>query len=242
MATLVVSRDALANRAELEEFLHDITALDAPPDGFYVLVSSRGSDARSEMSNADVICGWLMINYSLKVNGFRVVNGFSDLLSPFLGAVGGDVGCTGWWSNLRTFSLERFVPSSTGGRLPVQRYLSTSLLNRIRFDELNAWKRFSQNVVNRLPTDNIFIGLEDGEPERSMEVLQSWDALGALMKTFSTRDVASNLKSCSTGIERANLLYDELRAFGARPDPKSNDEHLEPLKEGIRLFRRIAEV
>jgi hypothetical protein len=73
----------------------------------------------------------MLINHTLTLNGFDTINGYSDILTPFLGAGGGGVGATGWWSNLRTFSLDRFNPPVGGGRQPIERYLSCALLNRI---------------------------------------------------------------------------------------------------------------
>ena len=108
--------------------MNDVTLLNSPPDGFYLLVGARSIEARTDLYHADVIANWMLLNYSLKINGYQIINGYSDLISPFLGAVGGDIGCTGWWSNLRIFSMDRFAPEATGGRLPVQRYLSTNYL------------------------------------------------------------------------------------------------------------------
>lgn len=97
-ATLAISREALTDKAEVQGFLTDITLLDERPDGFYLLVACRSSEARAEILQADVIAAWMLLNHSLKVNGYEVINGYSDLISPFLGAVGGDVGCTGWFN------------------------------------------------------------------------------------------------------------------------------------------------
>lgn len=66
----------------------------------------------------------MFINHTLTVNGFEVINSYSDILTPFQGAAGGVAGALGWWSNLRTFSLDRFSPAAGGGRLPIQRDLS----------------------------------------------------------------------------------------------------------------------
>lgn len=109
-ATLAIARDALMNIQEINEFLNDITMLDDPPDGYYIIVQSRSSDARSDIYNADVIAAWMLLNYSLSVNGFEVINGYSDLLTPLLCSVGA-AGSTGWWTNLRVFSLGRFMKS-----------------------------------------------------------------------------------------------------------------------------------
>jgi len=237
-ATLAVSRDTLTNPLELQEFLNDITSVDSPPDGLYLIVSARNSETRLDIFNSDVIAGWLLLNYTLKVNGFKVINGYSDILTPFLGAVGGDAGSTGWWSNLRTFSMERFLPTLTGGRQPIPRYLCNSLLNRIRFDEYQSWKEFVPEIRNGIETDNFY----EDEPERSKEVLQSWEAIKTLCNSLVRRNVTSSLRLCEDAIENAVEYYSRIQSTGLRPDPKSNDEHLEPLNEGIRSFRRIAEL
>lgn len=236
-ATLAISREALIDFTELEAFLNDITLLSSPPDGFYLLVGARNVEARVDLYNADVIAAWMLLNYSLKINGYQTINGYSDLLSPFLGAVGGDIGCTGWWSNLRRFSMDRFAPESTGGRQPVQRYLSIKLLNRITFYELDALRRIVPDIVNGLSKDEAYIG----EPDRSIEVLQSWEALSSLLDSLTGSHAAGNLEKCSNAINLAVELYTSIKAR-YRLDSKSDDSHLEALQEGINLFKRRAEI
>lgn len=237
-ATLAISREALIDTTELESFLNDVTLLDSPPDGFYLLIAARDVEARYDIFNADVVAAWMLLNYSLKINGFKVINGYSDTLSPFLGAVGGDIGCTGWWSNLRFFSLDRFAPEATGGRLPVQRYLSAKLLNRITFYELNALRRFVPQIVNGLAKDKEY----ENEPERTVEILQTWEALSSMLKSMAdSNDISKNLNKCADAIKLAEQLYSEIK-FRYRLDPKSDDNHLEPLREGINLFKKTAEI
>lgn len=219
--------------------MNDITLLNDPPDGFYLLIGARSVEARTDLYNADVIAAWMLLNYSLKINGYQVINGFSDLISPFLGAVGGDIGCTGWWSNLRTFSLDRFAPEATGGRQPVQRYLSTKLLNRITFYELDALRKIISDVVNGLSMDKKY----EGEPERAVEVLQSWEALSSLLDSLTgSGDSSKNLEKCAMALKLAEDLYTSINATRYRLDTKSDDTHLEPLREGMNLFKRRAEI
>ncbi len=240
-ATLAISRDALLNAQELEEFLAEITLLENPPDGFYLLVAANTGDARAELLHADLIASWMMINYSLKLAGFQVWNGYSDLFGPLLGAIGADAGATGWWSNARTFSLSQFVDTE-GGRLPVQRYLSCRLLNRILFTELRQWKLLEPTVVNGLATDDIFLAEDNAEPQRAREVIQSWDALRSLSQSLSRDSIGSSLDGILEAIDAARSIYDSLERRGVRADAKSNSDHLEPLEEGIRLFRARAQV
>jgi hypothetical protein len=180
-ATLAVSGTgkALINTEELLRFLNQLIVLESPPDGFYVLVAAGIAEARAELFNAEVIAGWMFLNHVLSVNDFLVINGFSDLLTPFLGAAGAEAGATGWWSNLRTFSLERFSPATGGGRTPTERYLSCALLNRITYYELDILRRRVRSVLNRLGTDALY-AWEGSQPPRNKEVLQTWDAIKTL--------------------------------------------------------------
>jgi hypothetical protein len=239
-ATLAISREALLDKKELVEFLTDVTLLDPPPKGFYVLVASRNEDARSDIFNADVIAGWLLINYTLSLNGYAVINGYSDLLTPFLGVAGATAGATGWWSNLRAFSLGRFLPAG-GGRLPVQRYLSKVLLNRITFFELNQLRHRYPNILNGLGTDDLYPEDKGSEPERSQEVLQTWEAIKSLNQDLVDADVKKGLKLCREAIKRAGAAYDEIETY-VRLDPKSNRDHLPAIFEGLRLFAESAEL
>ncbi len=241
-ATLAVAREALLDKEELLRFLNDLTALDDRPDGFYILIAVNSTEARSEVYHADVIAGWMFINHVLKLNGYCVINGYSDILSPFLGAVGGDAGATGWWSNLRAFSMDRFGPPLGGGRLPVERYLSCPLLNRITFYELAQIRGVLPAVLNGLPTDALYPE-ESSQPQRSQEVLQSWAAIRQLNSHLVRGNAVEALRVCLVALEEARRLYGHIAAMLPQPlDPKSNDQHLDPVQEGIRLFVRLAEL
>lgn len=235
--SLIICREALQDRREFEEFINDITMLDSPPDGFYLIIASRSSEAFSDIYHTDVVANWMMLNLSLSVNGFQVINGYSDLLTPFLGAAGGAAGATGWWSNLRMFSIDRFFPSS-GGRLPILRYLSKLLLNRITFSEKDAVSGFVPSVINQLPHDADY----EPVPERSEEVLQSWETVKSLNEELVTEDITESLENCTQAVFLANQAYSEIASFGIVLDQKSRDEHILPLSDGLRQFKERAEL
>lgn len=241
-ATLAISRNALGDKQELVEFLNEITLLDDPPQGFYVLISARNTEARSDIYNTDVIAAWMFINHTLTVNGFKVINGYSDMLTPFLGAAGGEAGALGWWSNLRSFSLDRFAPSAGGGRLPIQRYASLALLNRIAFYELDQLRKLMPGVLNKLPADALYDPATGSEPQRNMEVIQSWEAVKTLNGLLVASEQARALNNCSTAVTKAQAVYEAIQGLSIRLDGKSNAEHLQPLADGLRLFTKLAEL
>ena len=183
----------------------------------------------------------MFINHTLAINGFKVVNGYSDILTPFLGVAGGTAGALGWWSNLKVFSLDRFAPSAGGGRLPIQRYLSMALLNRITFFELNQLRTMFPVVVNELTADALYDPGVGSEPPRSLEVLQSWEAVKSLNARLIGADQAKSLSDCSEAIKQAGVNYDAVQRL-IRLDQKSNAEHVQPLSAGLGLFAKLAEL
>lgn len=234
--TLAVSREALLERGEFEDFLNDITMLPKPPDGFYIVVGSRGTEARTDIYHADVIARWMILNYSLSINGFKIINGYSDSLAPFLGAAGATAGASGWYSNLRTFSMDRFHPAPSFARQPILRYFSCRLLNRITFTEREALSTIFPGALNSLPHDADYTP----EPDRTAEALQSWEALRQISVNMSIGDIESALESCSAAIKMAEAAYSTITEAGVTLDRKSGDYHLEPLREGIQTFKKMA--
>jgi hypothetical protein len=240
-ATLAVSAEALINIEELLRFLNQLIVLETPPDGFYVLVATDTAEARAELFNAKVIAGWMFLNHMLSVKGFSVINGFSDLLTPFLGAAGAEAGATGWWSNLRTFSLERFSPMTGGGRTPTERYLSCALLNRITYYELDILRRRVRSVLNRLGTDVLY-AWEGSQPHRNKEVLQSWDAIKALNQALVGPQKEESLHRCGKAVKTALDTYALISRQAVALNSKSGNSHLEDLDGALRLFKRLAEL
>lgn len=243
-ATLAIDRTTLIDQTEFEAFLNDITALDNPPDGFYIIVGGGITDDRTEISrseiiHADVVAGWMMLNYTLSINGFKVINGFSDILTPFLGCAGGYAGATGWWSNLRMFSMSRYINTVSGGRLPTIRYLSNALLNRITHSERRAFVKLIPEINNGLPRDSDY---EGGEPDRKVEVLQSWEAISRLNNENIVSDMDESLQSLENMVNRAEITYTNLAGYGLPVNREANREYMEALMESIQAFRSNAEI
>jgi len=170
-----------------------------------------------------------------------VINGYSDILTPFLGAAGAEAGATGWWSNLRTFSLDRFSPPIGGGRTPTERYLSCALLNRITYYELDILRRRVPTVLNRLGSDDFYAG-DGSQPPRNKEVLQTWDAIKALNQALVSGEEEESLRRCARAIQTAVDTYALISLQAVALDSRSGDSHLEEIDGALRLFNRLAEL
>lgn len=236
LVTLAMDAEALQERHELEEFLSEITLLEEPPDGFYVLVNNPTSDIAPELIDARTLAGWMLVNHSLQINGFDVVNGFSDILAPFLCAAGGAAGATGWFNTQKVFSMNRFAPPASGGMRPVARYLSKGLLNSIRFDELHRLRGRFPGVLNDLPTDANYDAVVGSQPDDQLaEVLQTWETISSF--------ASPSIRDCRRWIEDAETLYAEINVNpGLRLMGRSNDAHLDSIGGGVELFAKLAEI
>lgn len=239
-ATLAMDAEALQDRHALEEFLAEITVLDSPPDGYYLLVHQPTSGIAPELVDPRTLAGWMLMNHSLNLNGFQVVNGYSDILTPFLAAAGGEAGATGWFNTQKVFSLDRFAPPSPGGRRPVYRYLSTRLLNSIRFDELQLLRDRFPEILNDLPTDEFYDPENGSMPHGQLqEVLQTWEAISS----FAPGGQSPELSECHDWITEATTQYEQINMSPAmRLMGRSNGDHLESLDGGLRLFAELAEI
>ncbi len=243
-ATLAIDRRALLSPGDFRSFLNDLTGLETPPDGFYVLVGGGLIDERSdlvhsEVVDAKVIAGWMLLNFALAQNGFEVTNGCADLLAPFLTAAGGSGTATGWWSNLRLFSMGRYIkPEGGGGQLPVVRYVSKLLMNRIRNDELRAYARIVPGVLNGLAHDADYAKV----PDRTSEALQTWEAISSLNGEVRDGLIEAKLERLNHRIEQAKEAYATVQRRGISEGIETVTEYLGQLSGAIENFKRLAEL
>lgn len=243
-ATLAFGRDAIVDHHNYMTFLNAITAIDTSPEGIYVLVGAGSTDervgtVRSEILTADVIAGWMLLNYSLSLNRLEVINGYSDILTPLLGLAGGHAGATGWWSNLQVFSMGRYIRSSSGGQLPLVRYLSKRLLNRINVNEREAFAEVMPEIMNNLSADQWYLGRQ---PSRTEEAIQTWQAMASLNEDIILNDINESLAQLQNLISEAEDSYNELQTLGLTQRYEANLEYISALKDSLRLFEQMAEL
>lgn len=241
-ATLAVSTTALADRIELQNFLQEITEIDQPPDGFYLLVERPDQSIPPGLSEPDVLSRWMLINHTLELNGFKIINGYADALAPYLAAAGADAVGTGWYNTLKTFSLKKFEPVADFARRPVPRYTSTGLLKSIRCTELHDLRDLIPAVLNGLPSDFYYPPDAGSEPEAVDEALQNWDALREMLRRTTEDDLAGSLRACRIALDRAEELYVQIRERGLTMRDRSSGVHIELIREELDAFEALAEI
>lgn len=243
-ATLAIDGMAVMDRTGFQDVFDALTAIEPPPDGYYIVMgclsnTNSSSMIRSNVYDPRVIAGWMYMNHVLSINGAKVINGYCHLLSPLLGICGAEASASGWFSGLRQFSINRYIRETKGGRSPLKHYISNPLFSRIKQTELVAFKEILPSVLNGLKLDASFL---EEEPSRTIEALQSWEALTAQCKTYCTGNLQEDLKSFDAYLEDALINWSRLYQAGFPQTTEANTERIEAIREGIEIFKEWAEL
>jgi len=241
-ATLAISTDALRDRIELQNFLQEVTELENPPNGFYLLIEHPDHDIPPSLEEPDVLSRWMMVNRVLSLSGFEIVNGYSDVLAPYLGAAGATAVASGWFNTLKVFSLKKFAPNSGMARQPVPRYTSARLLKSIRHTELELLRAGFPEVLNGRPTDSDYDEDEGSRPSSLGEALQNWDCLRVLGQLVTPGNIEASLASIEVALDEADETYARIGAIGLSLRERSSKEHLQLIREELAAFRDLAEI
>jgi len=243
-ATLAISADALGDRVELQNFLQEITELENPPQGFYLLIERPDQSISPSLVEQDVLSRWMLINHTLRINGFKTINGYSDLLAPYLGASGGFASACGWWNTLKAFSLKKFEPAPDQFmRKPIARYTSVTLLKSLRCTELHDLRDDFPDVFNGLPSDRYYDPDEGSEPNEPWhEAMQNWDALRTMMTRHSGKSVRASVDACREALDGATDLYGRIADVGYTLRERSSNAHIDAIRYELDAFCELAEV
>lgn len=241
-ATLAISQAALADKGELQAFLQEITELDNPPTGFYLLLEKLDANPLPSLTERDCLARWMLVNYTLKVSGFKIINGYTDLLAPYVGATGADAVAAGWFSTLKSFSLRKFEPNDSFATRPVPRYSSVALLKSIRHTELHDIRSHFAQVLNGLPSDSCYPFADGSRPDLTAEAIQNWDAIRAMIVKCEGPNISAALDACSSALDEAEALYDSINLIGYSLRERSNNEHIATIREELNEFSNLAEL
>ena len=136
--------------------------------------------------------------------------------------------------------MDRFAPPLPGGRRPIYRYLSKTLLKSIRFDELHRLRDRYPAVLNGLPTDSLYAETEGSEPaDQTSEVLQTWETI----TSFGSPESLLQPHDCIPWIQSAEAMYRQIALVpGLALNGRSGEAHLDSLRDGVRIFAELAEL
>jgi len=242
-ATLAVSEKALGDMDELSTFLQEITEMNDPPLGFYLLLEKPDTTPPPYLVEQNTLTRWMLVNYALKINGFEVINGYTDLLAPYIAATGADAVGTGWFGTLKSFSLQRFRPPiSRIIKQPIPRYTSVNLLKSIRYTEYDSLRQVIPEVFDGEPDYDYYP--QDRAPTPVEEILQNWEALRAMITrcAHDQADVSKALRDCAAALDVATECYAEIDRLGIPLRDRSNSQHINVIREELDEFKKLAEL
>src|SRR5207249_4213049 len=103
----------------------------------------------------------------------------------------------------------------------------------------SAFSTLVPTVINDLPHDDDY---DAGIPGRTVEALQTWEALSSLNRDVVGNDLDLSLTNLSTLIARASAAYATLSRYGITGGYETTTEYLDQLSGGIDAFRKLAEL
>ena len=243
LISLVVGEDALRQRLQVDAWLDDLTLLDV--DGFYLVVR-RASETYRQHYDQDVLASLLRVCYSLaELNDYRILAGYTDMVTLLLHAVGVSGTGAGWYANLKQFTLRRFQPP-TGGRRARTRYSSRPLLNSIYITELDSifnGGRVSA-VLTGTPFDTRFNGTTNPEnvawPDDEA-ALHHWHVLDGISQSLTGTTVGDRLDSAHNLILLARATYAQMGTL-VPFTTETGSTHLDQWLDALNHFRTDAGV
>ncbi|MBL9154734.1 MAG: hypothetical protein JNK37_19800 [Verrucomicrobiales bacterium] len=243
--TIAIHRDAILEGDQFFEILDDLTGMETPPDGYYLILGSNeqnssGKFVRSDLSHPRVIAAWMYANYVLSLNGAHLINGYCFLLSPLMGLCGAAAAASGWSSGLRKFCFDRYIRAEgRGGNQPNPRYVSAPLMAHVRQTDLDTFEAIAPGIWNGLSLDDRF----QGDVSRTEEALQSWQGLARLAaEAQPSGDILDDLNRFRGLIDQARSRWIALQSAGITSEVEPNLERLQAMEGGIELFTQWAEL
>jgi len=246
LLTVAVAEGAFHDIDAVEEFLDAITELDV--NGFYLVVRRNSPTAELAMEPRPFAHLMYFAYVLAEINQYLVISGFTDWCGYLLKAVNVDYVASGWFQNLRKFSLARFTPSS-GGRQPRPRYSSVPLYsNPLIIPEMEDiyLAGLLPDVLSGSQHDNLLqAGPSKGNAQwtKDVECFAHWYSLSSLLDSLdSIGPVATRLKHCEASIASSQTLYDRLSQAAVYFEPPTGPAHLELWLDSITEFRALANI
>jgi hypothetical protein len=180
------------------------------------------------------------------INEYDVIVGYSDWHSFLLEAAGVTHTATGWYQNLRQFSLGRFQPSS-GGRRPRKRYSSAPLLSSLLINP-ELQDIYLANLLPRVLSGSIHDAIlqnapASGEANWSDEIscLAHWYSLTTLSQSLSAFPTRSGcIQEAKRLMQNALTLYAQLGSQNVSFDPSTGPNHIREWQDSLQEFSALA--
>lgn len=237
LVNFLIDEQALTSKKNVEAFLDQITSWDMA--GVY-LVIAREDSSYSQLFDPQRLGHYLYMNHVLgEINGFEVVNGFTDFCGFLLRSVGSSAFASGWYQGLRQFNRKSFIKSKQGGSVPRLRYSSGPLMNSIFISELDQIREVGllDDILSGTQVDGALSEDSDTWNQKTSE-LAHWETLSFLDASIP-KSLSKRLSLVDDQIEDANAIYFKLIEAGVVFSNNTGPSHLEAWAEGFKNFKRL---
>lgn len=243
LISIILSETAFQSMDAMEEFLDAVTEINA--QGFYIVIRRHANSPQNAIVSASFGRFMYFCHVLATINEYDVIVGYSDWHSFLLDVAGVTHTATGWYQNLRQFSLARFQPSS-GGRRPRKRYSSALLLScPLITPEMQDifLARLLPRVLSGSSYDSFLQnGPSSGEANWSDEIscLAHWFSLNSLSQQIRAQASPSGrIQEAERLIQNAQTLYSNLASRGVSFDPSTGPDHIREWKDALLEFRSL---
>lgn len=238
LISLIISEDALSSPSNFDAFLDEMSIV--PAAGFYLIVC-RNDPHYQVAFEPNALENLLYLVYVLsELNSYEVICGYSDFVGILLRSVGATAVGTGWYSNLRHFTMDRFLPSSPM-RQARPRYSSQPLINSILLDEMDVINNAGHlaSVLSGTTYDVVFhsVANPSNAPWPIDEsTLHHWAVLQSLIASATRGTIQQNLNNCISMIANSQIVYNTVGRFMPF-NVYTGDHHLQQWQTAISNFR-----
>lgn len=244
LISLVISEIAFQTMDTVEEFLDALTEIET--QGFYIILRRNAASVQNAMESATLGRFMYFCHVLTTINEYDVIVGYSDWHSFLLEAAGVTHTATGWYQNLRQFSLARFQPLS-GGRRPRKRYSSSSMLSCPLINP-ELQDIFIANLLPRVLSGSAHDAILQNGPiageanwSDDESCLAHWFSLNALSRQITAQSAqAGRIQEAERLMQNALTLYAQLGSRNVSFDPSTGPDHISEWQRSLQEFRALA--
>ncbi len=242
--SLMIASEIFHSKNDLEDILEDISDNVDKKDGIYLIIKYPLTQIKNyESMDPETLSNILYFIYSLKMDGFKVIMGYSFLNSILFAMLDCDAVSTGWFNNLRKFEQSKFESVDSFGirkkryvSIPTLTYMTLELINECK--EIDITKLYSNtqwDVVALEDQDNVsFVDLEQ----------QYWEALHNIIIEINQKEtILEKIEYMKQCIEKSRNIYEEI--LSATSDKKEVQnrvrlefKHIDDWQFAIELFEK----
>lgn len=242
--SLMIASEIFHSKNDLEDILEDISDNVDKKDGIYLIIKYPLTQIKNyESMDPETLSNILYFIYSLKMDGFKVIMGYSFLNSILFAMLDCDAVSTGWFNNLRKFEQSKFESVDSFG-IRKKRYVSIPTLTYMTLELINECKEID---ITKLYSNTQWdaVALEDQDNVSFVDLEQQyWEALHNIIIEINKKGtIFEKVKYIKQCIEKSRNIYEEILSVTSDKKEVQNRvrlefKHIDDWQFAIELFEK----